>query len=70
MSYKVEIIKWKDPTVQSEASKLIIKNLCSDLLNELKGLKYQITAEVLLNKYKLNGEIEFRSVCFNSVTKQ
>ena len=25
--------------------------------------------EVLLNKYKLNGEIEFRSVCFNSVTK-
>ena len=48
MSYKVEIIDKKDPIVQLEASKLIIKNLFSDLLNELKGFKYQITVEVLL----------------------
>ena len=41
----------------------------SDLLNELKGFKYQITLEVLLKKYKHNGEIEFRPVYFNSVTK-
>ena len=41
----------------------------SDHLNELKGFKYQITVEVLLKKYKLNGEIEFRPVYFNSVTK-
>ena len=41
----------------------------NDVLNELKGFKYQITVEVLLNKYKLNGEIEFRPVYFNSVTK-
>ena len=41
----------------------------SDLLNELKGSKYQIAVEVLLKKYKLNGEIEFRAVYFNSVTK-
>ena len=41
----------------------------SNLLNELKGFKYQITVEVLLNKYKLNGENEFRPVYFNSVTK-
>ena len=41
----------------------------SDLLNEIKGFKYQITVEVLLKKYKHNGEIEFRPVCFNSVTK-
>ena len=41
----------------------------SDLLNELKGFKYQITVEVLLKKYKLNVEIEFRPVYFNSVTK-
>ena len=40
-----------------------------DLLNELKGFKYQITIEVLLKKYKLNKEIEFRPVYFNSVTK-
>ena len=41
----------------------------SDLLNETKGFKYQITVEVLLKKYKHNGEIEFRPVYFNSVTK-
>ena len=69
MSYKVEIIERKDPIVQLEASKLSIKNLFSDLLNETKGFKYQITVKVLLKKYKLNGEIEFAPVYFNSVTK-
>ena len=52
MSYKVEIIEKKDPIVQLEASKLSIKNLFSDLLNETKGFKYQITVKVLLKKYK------------------
>ena len=69
MSYKVEIIEKKDPIVQLEASKSSIKDLFSDLLNETKGFKYQITAKVLLKKYKLNGEIEFAPVYFNSVTK-
>ena len=69
MSYKVEIVEKIDPIIQLEASKLSIKNLFSDLLNELKGFKYQITVEVLLKKYKHNGEIEFRPVYFNSVTK-
>ena len=41
----------------------------SGLLNETKGFKYQITVKVLLKKYKLNGEIEFAPVYFNSVTK-
>ena len=50
MSYKVEIIEKKDPIVQLEASKLSIKNLFSDLLNETKGFKYQITVKVLLKK--------------------
>ena len=69
MSYKVEIIEKKDPIVQLEASKSSIKDLFSDLLNETKGFKYQITVKVLLKKYKLNGEIEFPPVYFNSVTK-
>ena len=69
MSYKVETVEKKDPIVQLEASKLSIKNLFSDLLSETKGFKYRITVEVLLNKYKHNGEIEFRPVYFNSVTK-
>ena len=62
-------MKKNNPILQLDASKLSIKNLFSDLLNELKGFKYQITVEVLLKKYKHNGEIEFRPVYFNSVTK-
>ena len=71
-SYKVPIVKFrrKDPTVQLKASKLSIKNLFSDLLNETKAFKYQITVKVLLKKYKLNREIEFRLVYFNSKTKR
>ena len=69
MSYKVEIIERKDPIVQLKASKSSIKDLFSDLLNETKGFKYQITVKVLLKKYKLNGEIEFAPVYFNSFTK-
>ena len=69
MSYKVEIIEKKDPIKQLEASKSSIKDLFSDLLNETKGFKYQITLKVMLKKYKPNGEIEFRPVYFNSATK-
>ena len=69
-SYKVEIVERKDPIVQLEARKLIIKNLFSDLLNETKGFKYQITVKVLLKKYKHNGEIEIKPVYFNSKTKR
>ena len=69
MSYKVELVEKKDPIKQLEASKSSIKDLFSDLLNETKGFKYQITVKVLLKKYKLNGEIEFAPVYFNSTTK-
>ena len=62
MSYKVEMIEKKDPIVQLEASKSSIKDLFSDLLNETKGSKYQISVKVLLKKYKFNGEIEFAQV--------
>ena len=69
MSYKVEIIEKKYPILQLKASKSSIKDLFNDLLNETKGFKYQITVKVLLKKYKLNGEIEFAPVYFNSFTK-
>ena len=59
MSYKVEIIDRKGPIVQLEASKSIIKDLFSDLLNETKGFKYKITVTILVKKYKPNGDIEF-----------
>ena len=41
----------------------------SDFLNKTKGFKYQIIVKVLLKKYKPDGEIEFRSIYFNSTTK-
>ena len=69
MSHKIEIAERKDLIVQLETSKLSIKELFSDLLNEIKGFKYQITVQVLLKKYKPNGEIEFDPVYFSSVTK-
>ena len=43
--------------------------MLNDLLNETKGFKCQITAKVLLKKYKLNEEIEFAPVFCNSLTK-
>ena len=46
--YTVETVERKYLIVQLEASKLSIKNLFSDLLNETKGFKYQIAVEVLL----------------------
>ena len=58
MSYEVEIVERKDSIVQLKTSKLSIKNLFSDLLNETKGFKYQITVNVWLEKYKPNREIE------------
>ena len=69
MSYKVEIIRRKDAIVQLQASKLSIKDLFNDLLNETEGFKDQISVEVLLKKQNLNADIEFAPVYFNSVIK-
>ena len=41
-SYKAEIIEKKDPIVQLAAIKLSIKNLFSDLLNELIVLNIKL----------------------------
>ena len=35
----------------------------------MKGFKYQITVAVLLSKHKINGDIEYAPVYFNSATK-
>ena len=66
---KLKQLKKKDPTTQSEASKLSVKNLFSNLINEIKGFKYQITVKIVLKKYKPNGETEFAPIYFNSRTK-
>ena len=41
----------------------------NDILNETKGLKYEITLKVTWKKYKPNQAIELRPVYFNSTTK-
>ena len=58
----------KDPFSQSQASKLGIKDLFNDLLDERKGFIHQITVKVLLKKYK-DTDIEFFPVYFISTTK-
>ena len=68
MSYKVKIIEKKDPILQLKASKSNTKDLFTNLLNETKGFKYQIIVQILLKKYKPNGETEFAPVYFNSLT--
>ena len=45
MSCKLEIIERKDLIVQLEASNSSIKDFFSDLLNETKGVKYQMTVK-------------------------
>ena len=50
VNYKVEIIEKKDPIKQLEASKSSIRDLFSDLLNETKAFKYQITLKVTVEK--------------------
>ena len=58
-----------DPSSELEAIKPVIKDLFRDLLIEMKGLKCQITKNVLLSRQKENGEREFTSVYFNSTEK-
>ena len=62
MNYKAELVTKKDPIEQLEASNSNVKDLFSNLLDETKGFKFQITLKVTLKKYKPNGEIEFRPV--------
>ena len=68
-SYKIEIIDWKDPFLQLEASQPSIKDLLKEILDEITGFKYQITLKVLLSKHKENKDLEFAPIYFNSATK-
>ena len=68
-SHKIEIIDLEDPLAQLEASESSIEDLLKDLLNEMKGFKYQITVKFLLCKYKGNGDKELALLYFNSATK-
>ena len=45
---KLKYFEKKYPIKQLEASKSSMKDLFSDLLNEKKGFKYQITLKVML----------------------
>ena len=53
ISYKIVLVEKKDPIKQWEASKSSIKDLLSDLLNETKGFKCQITLKVMLKKTRI-----------------
>ena len=68
-SYNIENIDKKDVIIQLKASEISIKNLFKDLLMEMKGFKYQITLQVLLNKVKSSNFIEYSTIYLNSLTK-
>ena len=68
-SFSIEIIDSKDPLIQLNASKSSIKDLFKDFLYEMKGFKYQITVNITLSKEKINGDTEYSSAYFNSITK-
>ena len=46
----------QEAIVQFEASKSSTKDLFKNLLNEMKGSKYQITMKGLLYKHKMDGD--------------
>ena len=66
-SYKVKQVEKKDPIEQFEASKSSIKDLFSDLLNEIKGFKYQITLKV---KLKNTSQKKLNLLQFISIQQQ
>ena len=68
-SYRIEIFDRRDPLVQLEVSKPSIIDLFKDLLNEIKGFKYQITSAALLSKIKTDESVECSPAYFNSTTK-
>ena len=53
----------------AEAGKSCIKSLFEDLLDEIKGFKYQIIVKVFLRQNRKNRNIGFAPVYFNSTTK-
>ena len=67
ISYNAELVQKKDPIKQLEASKSSIKDLLSDLLNETKGFKYQITIKVNL---KITSQKKLNLLQFISIQDQ
>ena len=49
-SYKAEIVERKDPIVQLEASKLSIKNLFIDLINEIDYIRLNRLYKITVNR--------------------
>ena len=67
-TYKSEIVDSKDLLAPLQPSKLTIKGLFKDLLDEMAVFRDIITTKVLLSKNKGNGNIEFPPLYFNCTT--
>ena len=70
VSYKVEMVEKENPIVQLEASKLSIKNVFRDLLNEIKGFKYEITVEVCLKNTNIMEKLNLEHFILIQQQKQ
>ena len=69
MQEVIKLIDSEDPLPQLEASKSSIKDFFKDLLDSIKGFKYQITVKVLFKKHNKKRGIEFALGFVNSITK-
>ena len=67
MSYKVEVTETKNSIKWLQAS---IKNLFSNLLNETKGLRYQITLKVMLKNTSQMGKLNLNQFILIQQQKQ
>ena len=67
MSYKVEVTETKNSIKWLQVS---IKNLFSDLLNETKGLRYQITLKVMLKNTSQMGKLNLNQFILIQQQKQ
>ena len=70
VSCKVKIIERRVLIVQLEASKSSIKDLFTDLLNETKGFKYQITIKILLKNISTMGKLNLLQLILIHSEKQ
>ena len=69
-SYKIEIVDKRDVIIQLKASELSIEELFKELLNELKGFKYQINLAILLSKTKTNVKLNILLFILTQQLKQ
>ena len=67
-SYEISLVNERDPLVQLQNTRSLIKNNLLKVLNEMKGLKFTETLKITFEKYKGDELIE-KEAYFNAKTQ-